>query len=278
MREGNDIFSVILLAGDRISDDLAKASPCNRKALLDLNGQPMLLYVLNTLMASAKVGSVFVVGNRVREISSYPSINTWLSFENRQDHVRFIEGENSPATSVVAALKALCLQSPILVTTADNPLLTIETLNQFCDMALNLNGADVAVGLAVEEDIRVAFPGARRTFVRLGGSGYSGCNLFTLMSNDASRAAKIWCDVEKRRKRPWQLISYFGVGTLFKALIGRLDLEEAFRAVSHFMHLNVKEIILRDPTAAMDVDRLEHVSIARDVLSERRSATVLTRS
>ena len=61
-------------------------------------------------------------------------------------------------------------------------------------------------------------------------------------------------------------------------MIGRLDLEEAFRAVSHFMHLNVKEIILRDPTAAMDVDRLEHVSIARDVLSERRSATVLTRS
>lgn len=278
MLEGENDFFVILLAGDRASDSLASTSPRNRKALLNINGKPMILHVLDTLMSSARVGSVVIVGNRVHEIESYPLVDTWREAIAHRDRVRFLEGANSPAASVVATLKTLSPSGPVLVTTADNPLLTERTLDTFCDTATNLNNTDVAVGLATEHDIRSAFPNSRRTFVRLKGEGYSGCNLFALMSERASRAADIWCDVEKRRKRPWQLISYFGLGTLFKALIGRLDRDGAFQAVSRFMDLRVDAVVLRDPSAAMDVDRPEHITIAESVLGKRENAPAFTPS
>jgi CTP:molybdopterin cytidylyltransferase MocA len=278
MLEGEKVFSVILLAGDRASDSLANISPCNRKALLNINGKPMILHVLDTLMSSARVGSVAVVGNRVNEIEKYPPVDAWRRSISHKDRVRFIEGENSPATSVVSALKTLSLPMPVLITTADNPLLTEQTLDTFCETAVNLDNVDVAVGLATEQDILTAFPNSRRTFIRLKGEGYSGCNLFALMSKEASRAAEIWCDVERRRKRPWQLISYFGLSTLFKALMGRLDRDGAFQAVSRFMRLRVNAVVLRDPSAAMDVDRPEHVLIAEGVLAKRAGAPALTPS
>lgn len=277
MSDRENIFSVILLAGDRISDELAKSSPRDRKALLTVGGQPMILHILNTLVSTTRVGSITIVGNRVQEIENYPLVGEWCSSRGHPDRINFVEGEKSPATSVVAILKALSLPFPVLVTTADSPLLTIETLDAFCDQALSLDGADVAVGLANEQDIRVAFPSSRRTFIRLGGQGYSGCNLFALMSGESSRAAEIWCDVERKRKRPWQLVSYFGMTTLFKALLGRLDLDSAFSAVSRFMKLNVKAVVLRDPEAAMDVDRLEHIAIVDDVLLKRKGAPATMR-
>tara|TARA_R110000868_G_scaffold10726_3_gene52093 strand:+ start:2882 stop:3730 length:849 start_codon:yes stop_codon:yes gene_type:complete len=272
---GQEVFSVILLAGDRASDSLAQMAPCNRKALLSINGQPMILHVLNTLISTQSVGSIAVVVNRVREISEHSSIRDWVSECDPSGRVCFLEGAGSPASSVVAALESLSPEGSVLVTTADSPLLTPSTLEKFCRASLALTDADVAVGLATEQDIRKAFPDARRTFIQLKGGGYSGCNLFALMSGRASRAAEIWQDVEGRRKRPWQLISYFGYTTLFKALLGRLDLQAAFKAVSRSMSLNVNAVVLDDPLAAMDVDRPEHILIADAVLSQGSGATAL---
>ena len=265
-------FSTILLAGDRAADLLAEISPCNRKALLSLNGRPMILHVLDTLMSTPSVGSVTVVANRVREISDYSAVCEWCSSSDHRDRVRYTEGAGSPAASVVAALETLPLQGALLVTTADSPLLTAQTLEQFCQATLLLDDADVSVGVATERDIRAAFPYARRTYIRLKGNGYSGCNLFALMSGVGSRAARMWCEVEDRRKHPWHLISYFGLSTLFRALFGQLDLEGAFAAISRSMGLRVKAVILTDPVAAMDVDRPEHIPIAEAVLSKGGTA------
>ncbi len=269
---GKDAFSVILLAGDRPSDSLAQMAPSKRKALLSIYGRPMILHVLDTLISAQSVGEIAVVANRVREIAEHSSIRDWVSKNDTHGRVRFLEGAGSPASSVLAALASISSEGRVLVTTADSPLLTIPTLEQFCRATLELTAADVAVGLATEHDIRTAFPDARRTFIRLKGNGYSGCNLFALMSGRASKAAEIWQDVEGRRKRPWQLISYFGYTTLFKALLGRLDLRAAFGAVSRSMKLNVQAVVLDDPLAAMDVDRPEHILIADTVLKQRSGA------
>ena len=262
-------FSVILLAGDRASDEIAKVAPRNRKVLLHLLDKPMILHVLEMLDSSERINSIVVVGNRIEEIESYPEVNSWRS---SRDHIQFLEGQKSPATSVVATLKTHALKHPILVLTADCPLLNVSTFHTFCDMAVESANVDVVAALAEERAIRSTFPGVRRTFIRLGGTGYSGCNMFALLSEEAIRAAEVWCEVEKKRKRPWQLISFFGWTNLLNALIGRLDLDSAFSSVSRFMSLNARPVVLKDPAAAMDVDRLEHISVAENALISRRGA------
>ncbi|MBY0508991.1 MAG: nucleotidyltransferase family protein [Rhodospirillaceae bacterium] len=261
-------YTVILLAGDRPGDVLAQRSPGKRKALLLLQGRPMILYVLETLLAGAHVGDIVVVANRVAEIEANADLQAFVALHKAR--ISFREGAGSPATSVMKCMKELGGPRSVLVTTADNPLLTPQTLDSFCEGIGD--DADAVVGLARERDIRPAFPDVKRTYIRLGGEGYSGCNLFALTAEGGPKAARAWSEVEGRRKKPWQLVMHFGVWTLLRAVTGFLDLDGAMGAVSRAMGLKAKAVILNDPAASMDVDRPDHIPMAESVLAARKTS------
>jgi GTP:adenosylcobinamide-phosphate guanylyltransferase len=255
-------YTCILLAGDRPGDPLAEIAPKKRKALLPLRGRPMLLYVLETLNASPAVGEIVVVANAVAAIEANADITSFT----RKRPVRFLEGAGGPAASVLKACETLA--GPVLVATADNPLLTSATLDDFCTRAAADPG-NVVVGLAREKDIRKHFPKARRAVLKLRGGGVSGCNLFAGSAEALSQAAQGWVDVESKRKRPLAFIAHFGAGTLLRALTGMLSLANALDAVSRTLGVRAGAVMLDDPVAAMDVDRLEHVAMAGSVLAGR---------
>lgn len=255
-----DTYTCILLAGDRPGDPLAEIAPKKRKALLPLRGRPMVLYVLETLNAVPTVGEIVVVANGVAVIETNPDIAAFA----RKRRSRFLEGAGGPAASVLKACETLT--GPVLVTTADNPLLSAATLSDFCARA-GAEGAEVVVGLARETDIRKAFPKARRTIFKLWGGGVSGCNLFAGPAEAVAKAAQGWVDVESKRKRPLAFIAHFGGFTLLRALTGLLSLGKALDAVSRTLGVRIGAVMLDDPVAAMDVDRLEHVAIAESLLA-----------
>lgn len=252
-------YTCILLAGDRPGDPLAEIAPRKRKALLPLRGRPMVLYVLETLAASPAMGEIVVVANSVAALETNADVTAFA----RARALRFLEGAGGPAASVLKACETL--SGPVLVTTADNPLLSPATLADFCARAA-ADPADVVVGLAREKDVRKAFPKARRTFLKLRGGGVSGCNLFAGSAQALAKAARGWADVESRRKRPLAFVAHFGLPTLLRALTGMLSLGNALDAVSRTLGVRASAVVLDDPAAAMDVDRLEHVAFAESLL------------
>lgn len=260
-------FTTILLAGDRPGDVLAEQSPGKRKALLHLSGRPMILYVLEMLLAAPSVGTVVIVANRVAEIEANPDLQAFVAKVGAR--ISFREGASSPATSVLKTMEDMRPDGAVLVTTADNPLLSAATLEKFCAGVLADPSTEAAVGVARESDIRPAFSDVKRTYIRLGKEGYSGCNLFALTPGAGPKAARAWSEVEGRRKKPWQLILHFGVGTLIRAALGGLDLDAAMVAASKTMGLRVRAIVLDDPVAAMDVDRAAHIPVAEIILARR---------
>lgn len=270
------MFHTVLLAGDRPGDALAQISPGGRKALLVLQARPMILHVLETLLVTGAIGRITIVANNVADIADHPEVAAFLGPYVETGRVDFREGAGSPAGSVMRVVEEMKISEAVLITTADNPLLSADTLTQFCAAAARETDLDAAVGLAREADIRHAFPASRRTFIRLGGEGYSGCNLFALMPGTGAKAAAAWQKVEKRRKKPWQFILHFGVLTLIRALVGRLDLTQAMAAVSRTIGLRAKAIVLNDAVAAMDVDRVEHIAMAEDVLAKRKGGVRAT--
>lgn len=253
-------FTCILLAGDRPRDPLAEIAPAKRKALLPLRGKPMIGYVLETLGAVPAVGEIVVVANGVAAIETNPDVAAFA----RKRPVRFLEGADGPAASVARAAEGLA--GPVLVTTADSPLLSAATLADFCARAPT---DEVVVGLVWEKDIRKAFPTARRTFLRLLGGGVSGCTLFAGNAAALRHAAQGWVDVESKRKRPLAFIAHFGFSTLLRALTGMLSLNAALDAVSRTLGAPAGAVMLEDSLAAMDVDRLDHIAIAEMVLSRQ---------
>lgn len=253
-------YTCILLAGDRPGDPLAEIAPKKRKALLPLRGRPMVLYVLEALNAAPTVGEIVVVANNVAALETNPDVAAFA----RKRRLRFLEGPGGPAASVLKACEMLT--GAVIVTTADNPLLTAATLGDFCGRAATA-GADMVVGLAREKDVRKAFPKARRTFFRLRGGGVVGCNLFAGTAEAFAKAARGWVHVESKGKRPLAFIAHFGMFTLVRALTGMLSLANALDAVTRTLGVRLGAVMIDDPVVALNFDRLDHVAIAESLLA-----------
>jgi CTP:molybdopterin cytidylyltransferase MocA len=166
---------------------------------------------------------------------------------------------------VLAALGTLPL--PLLITTADHPLLSAAMIDRFC-AAVPVD-ADAAVAVVRASLLQRSYPNAIRTYYRFAGEGYSGCNLFLLQSPDALRVVELWTRLERHRKQPWRLIAEVGPIALLRFLLGRLDLEGAMHHLSTRVGAKVRAVEMPFAEAAIDVDKPADLELAEAILARR---------
>ena len=152
---------------------------------------------------------------------------------------------------------------PVLITTADHPLLTAEVVDHFCrDSAAT--GCDVVVGLAPYDQVRAAYPELKKTVLRFRDGGYCGCNLFAFLTPDGRRVADFWRQVERERKKPLAVIRLLGLWALLRYRMGWLTLDAALAGLSRRVGLRIGVVILPYAHAAVDVDSLsDYVLVQR---------------
>jgi CTP:molybdopterin cytidylyltransferase MocA len=250
------------MAGSRGgSDPLAAASGVASKALTPVAGVAMLARVLQTLRAAASVERIVVCGldaGAAREVvGDAPDL-------------ALVDGDRTPGASAALAIAKLGLVTPLLITTADHPLLSPATLDAFCERAAATN-ADVTFGLVPVSLVRAAFPAIRRTAYRFRDGEFCGCNLYALLTPKGCEAPALWARVEAHRKRPWRLIGTLGYGTLLRFFLGRLALADLTGLVFARTGLRARPIFLTDPAAGFDVDTPEQRAAAEAFLLEREA-------
>ena len=136
-------FTALVLAGSRgASDPVAAAAGMAQKCLVPAAGQPMLCRVLDTLLRSDSVGRIYVTLQHPEQIAGDPELRRRLD----GGRVVLLAGDRTPSLSVKAALAEILEPYPLLVTTADHPLLTPEIVDHFT-RAATATGADVAAGV-----------------------------------------------------------------------------------------------------------------------------------
>ncbi|MFN4089683.1 MAG: NTP transferase domain-containing protein [Alphaproteobacteria bacterium] len=251
-------FTALVLAGRRTADDpVARACGVSHKVMARVAGRPMLARVLDALAASRAVGRVLVCTDDAVALAPFlpPGVET-------------VAAAASPARSILAAADTLSEPWPLLVTTADHPLLTAEMVDHFCG-GTRAADADVTAGLAPARVIRAAYPDTRRTYLRFRDDGYSGCNLFAVTRPAGLAAIRFWIRVERERKRPWRLVRAFGPVTLALFLTRRLTLEAAMRRASRVVGARAAAIVMPFAEASMDVDKPDDLAIAETVLAAR---------
>ncbi len=251
-------IDALILAGSRgPHDPVAALGKVAHKALTPIAGRPMLAYVLDAVRSVPEVERIFICIDAKTDLRP---ITNGTPF-NR------IPPANSPAASVAAALQAIDGDRPLLITTADHPLITPQIIGHF--LAHASKDADLCVGLAEAETVMSAFPEGKRTFYRLAGKGYSGCNLFLARRPGAVRVAEYWRRMEGHRKNPLRLVREIGIGALIRYALGLLDLESAFRHVSKLTGARITPVILRFAEAATDVDRPSDHALVEGILLRR---------
>ncbi|MFQ5784853.1 MAG: nucleotidyltransferase family protein [Alphaproteobacteria bacterium] len=261
-------FTALVLAGSRGPEDpVASSRGLAHKCLVEAGGVAMLQRVVEALRASDCIGRIGVALGDVTVLAELPGIAALVE----DGDVVPLSCTESPAATVVQAIDRLDDPFPLLVTTADHPLLTPEMVDYFCTEAV-AGGGDVAVALAPASAVLDRYPGALRTFLGFRDERYSGCNLFALMRPQAARAATYWRRFESQRKRPWRLAKLFGVMSLALYLCRLLTLEAAMRRVSRQFGLAVKAVVMPFAEAAIDVDKPADLALVNDILRARDTA------
>lgn len=250
-------WTCLVLAGQRPGiDPLADHFGLRLKALVPLDGEPMLTRVVRTLGSSPHIGEIIVLAQDIGALQSAVDAGGGATL---------VESADGISLSIKKQVEASGFASPVLVTTADHPLLTVEMIDQFLREA----SGDLAVAMVEQKVMLAQFPDAKRTWLRFSDGAWSGANLFALMTAKSVAALDLWAQAEQDRKKAWRLFLHFGFPLAFRAITRTIGLSAALDRAGKRLGLEARLVPMSDPVAAIDVDKVADHKLAEEILAQR---------
>lgn len=261
-------YTAVILAGQRPgADPLATHFGEKWKALVPVCGVAMLTHVLRTLDASANIARIIIVAQQA------DIFDDAIADAACAKAVGCFVGNQGISSSLLALLDAGPdgggADFPLLVTTADHPLLTVDMVAQFLG---DVGDADLAVAMVERRVMLAQFPAAQRTWLRFADGAWSGANLFALTRPAARAALTLWQAAEADRKRPWRLFRHFGWGLALRAITRTIGLADGLKLAGGRLAMQAKLVPMVDPVAAIDVDKPADHALAEMLLLRKEVA------
>lgn len=259
-----DGITALVLAAQRNGEPgaLADSFDVSHKCLVPIAGLPLIEHVLITLSECAAVRSIIVSIDDVTVLNG-SALAVRLMDEGR---LRIIQAEDNLAGSVVCAA-AVVPHWPLLITTADNVLLTEQAI---MTMISEAGGADVAAAFARKHSVLAAHREGQRRFYEFSDDAYSNCNCYWIASQAALRAANIFREGGQFSKHPMRIVNAFGLTNLIRFRLGIGSLAEMFGRFSRRLGLKMQPVIFADGALAIDVDNERTFKVAESLLLERQ--------
>lgn len=257
--QGRTGWSALVLAGNRPKGDaLAAHFGVPAKALIDFGGEPMLSHVLKALHATASVQQIMVIAQNTDALADAVEAGGGA----------LLRQSSAGISSSIAELAGTdALPFPILVTTADHPLLEPDLLSAFI---MDAGDADVAVGMVERAVLFERYPMNKRTWLKFADGYWSGANLFALQSVKCLPALELWSRAEQDRKTAWKLFLHFGPWLAVRALTRTIGLGDALRQAGKRLGLKARLVPLATPEAAIDVDKPDDHRQALEIWQNRK--------
>jgi GTP:adenosylcobinamide-phosphate guanylyltransferase len=251
-------WTAIVLAGQRPGVDTLAAHFGERtKALVKVGGEAMVTRVVRTLNETPEVTRVIILTQHPDAIADAVSAGGGAAFSTSSAGI---------STSVSAIAGTEIAPWPVLVTTADHPLLTPGFIAEFLGKAAD---GDLAVGMVERATMLAAYPDNRRTWLKFSDGWWSGANLFALNSPKAKAALELWAAAEQDRKKAWKLFLHFGPWLAIRALTRSIGLGGALRQAGRRIGLDARLVALDSAEAAIDVDKPSDHALAEQILARR---------
>jgi GTP:adenosylcobinamide-phosphate guanylyltransferase len=253
-------FTIIILAAQRDGrlDPLAAEAGVSHKCLVPIGGRPLLAHVLAALAEVDGIGAVRIAvepgaEDKLRPIAAASGLKA-----------TFVPAADTITDSVYAA--AAGADGPLVITTADNVLLTAAAVRQVADRLAG--GDDTVIALARKEDVLAAHPQGQRRFYRFSDGEYSNCNLYGL-SRRGLALAETFREGGQFAKNPMRIARAFGFFNLFLLRYGLLALDRAMQRLGRRFGVRVSALVLADGAHAIDVDNARTYKIAAELLDRR---------
>lgn len=249
----------ILLAGSRPGPDpLLTGSGVSTKALLPIAGQPMLVHVVAALRASPLVGPITILAQASAELAAEPGLAGFAD-------LHFADSGQGISASLAAALPEG--DAPVLVTTADNVLLTPAMIAAFLTDA---EDSDVAVAMVERGVLLARYPESKRTWLKFRGGWWSGANLFRLRGRRVLPLLDFWGRIERDRKKGLKIVAAFGPWLLIGALLRLFTIQQGVARAGRRFGLKAKVVPMAEGEACIDADKPADIELIERIFAARR--------
>lgn len=258
-------FVAIVLAADRTTNDpVTSKSGMVCKAFTPICGVPMIIRVLDALEASGMIERVVLCGPPESSLSACPELERRIG----DGFVTWVSNLDSPSRSANRGLEHIDEETPVFLTTADHALLTPEIIKYFLSESGKAD-SDATVGLVEYENVITAFPGARRTVIKVRDGNFCSCNLFAFLNCRGRNLVPFWKRAEDMRKQPWRLVGeILGPIAILLYLLRISKLNQALNAVSAKAGARSQAVIIPYANAGVDVDKAEDIALVESVLEK----------
>jgi len=256
-------FRVVILAAQRkgATDPLAQRFGVSHKCVAPLHGYPLIGHVLRTVAGYPSVETVMVS----IEAEAFDLVRpAFPAASPSAAPIACVAAADNIADSVIAAAEGH--DGPILITTADNALLTRASLDA---MLKALQRHDAAIGMAGREAVLSAHPDGQRRFYKFRDGEFSNCNLYGLANSKALRAAEIFRGGGQFAKKASRIVEAFGLINLALLRLRLLSLPGGLRRISRRIGLDIAPVVLLDGSQAIDVDNDRTYGVVSELLARR---------
>ncbi|HXH59768.1 MAG TPA: NTP transferase domain-containing protein [Fimbriimonadaceae bacterium] len=228
-------MDIVVLAGGKCNPELRDATGAEFRADVPIGGKTLAQIVIG---AVRPLGTPVLVGG--------PSI----------EGVRRVQGGDNFCDSLSNGLNQVQSESFLLVT-VDLPSLTTTALQDFIDNSDPKAGLNYAV--VEKAACEKAFPGMKRTTLKLREGEFTGGNVALMDTAMMRRAMPVMQRAYDQRKKPLNLAMIVGFGILARVVVGQavpalLPLAALERGVGRFLGVPVHAVPSKFAEIAADLD------------------------
>ena len=160
---------------------------------------------------------------------------------------------------------------PLLITTADNCLLTPETIAEIGAEAARLN-IEAGVALARREDVLAVHPEGQRRFYEFSDVAVSNCNAYWIGHPGALKATDAFRGGGQFVKKPFRVMQAFGLINLLRFRFGLGPIHHIFARISRHLNVEVAPLLVSNGATAIDVDNERSLRVTEALIARRRAA------
>ncbi|MGV3731755.1 MAG: NTP transferase domain-containing protein [Sphingopyxis sp.] len=240
--------SILILAGRRPGavDALAEAHGVADKCLVPVAGRPMIAHVLESAAATA-AAQIFVSTHHARLLDDLAD----PVVERLGERLIVVPAADNLTDSVLGVADRAAF--PLLITTADNCLLTPATIDEIGGEAARL-GCEAGVALARREDVLAVHPEGQRRFYEFSDVAVSNCNAYWIGHRGALKAAEAFRGGGQFVKKPLRVMQAFGFINLLRFRFGLGPIHHIFQRISRHMGVDIAPLLVSNGATAIDVD------------------------
>jgi GTP:adenosylcobinamide-phosphate guanylyltransferase len=249
-------MDAVILAGAPNTGNLQQFSAAQYEAEIEIDGRPMLDYIIMALKEVTVMGRIVVTGPE-----------QVLSEQSRALIYKRVEAGQSMIDSLVRGLNILGGESAVLVVTSDIPLLTKEAVEDFLANCQKCRG-DVYYSFISKENCEARYPGVSRTYVKLQEGTFTGGNIVLISQKVIRDNIDMLKKAVNMRKKPMQLGSLLGWKCLWRLFLGKITIPEIEQRIDKIFNFKAVGVISKYPEIGIDVDKPSDLILARKILTK----------